>query len=190
MRIDVSFHNLDPSPALEAEIRKHVAKLERIYDRITTCRVSVEALHKQHRTGNVYDVHVELVVPRGELVISREPHKVKERYASPDVRTSIRDAFRAAERQVKEHKEQLRGDVKLHESEAVFQGQVAQLYPQEGHGFILTNTGTQLYFARTALMNGDFDKLERGAAVHYVERDGDTGPIAYKVWVGPDHHMD
>src|SRR5438093_627064 len=111
MRIDVSFHNLDPSPALEAEIRKHVAKLERIYDRITTCRVSVEAQHKQHRTGNVYDVHVELVVPRGELVISREPHKVKERYASPDVRTSIRAAFRAAERQVKEHKEQLRGDV-------------------------------------------------------------------------------
>jgi ribosomal subunit interface protein len=188
MRIDITWHNLDASPAIAAEIREHVAKLERIYDRITTCRVAVEARHKQHRTGNVYAVHVELAVPRGELVVSREPHKAKERYASPDIHTSMRDAFRAVERQLKEYKEQLRGDEKLHERDTMLSGEVAQLDRDGEHGFILTRTGTQLYFAKTALMNGDFERLKRGDTVHYVERDGDTGPIAYKVWLASEQH--
>jgi ribosome-associated translation inhibitor RaiA/cold shock CspA family protein len=190
MRTEITFHNLDTSQAVKEEILDQVAKLERIYDRITTCRVSVEALHNQHRTGNVYEVHVEMLVPGATLAVSREPHKAKERYASPDIHTSIRDAFRSAERQLKEYKEQLRGDVKIHVDEAVFQGQVAQLDPGEDHGFILTNTGTQLYFPRTAVMNGDFETMKRGDTVHYIEIAGDTGPIAKKVWVGPDHHLD
>jgi len=190
MRIDITFHNLDSSPAIQEEIRTHIAKLERMYDRITTCRVSVEADHNQHRTGKVYDVHVDLVVPGQELVVSREPHKAKQKYASPDIHTSIRDAFRAAERQLIEYKEQLRGDVKVHLDEALFQGQIAQIYPDEEHGFILTNTGTQLYFHRNSVMNEKFDELKRGDTVHYIETTGDTGPIAKKVWTGPDHHLD
>jgi ribosomal subunit interface protein len=190
MRIDITFKGLDSSPTLHDEIRDRIARLERLWDRITTCRVAVELDHKQHRTGNIFDVHVELVVPRNELVVSREPHRAKQRYASPDIRTSIRDAFDAAERQLMEYKEQLRGDVKVHEDAARFQGQVSQLYPEEGYGFILTNTGTQLYFARTALLNGEFDKLRRGEPVHYIETIGDTGPIAYKVWIGPAQHLD
>jgi ribosomal subunit interface protein len=190
MRIDITFHNLDSSPAIQEVIRDHIAKLERIYDRIVTCRVAVEADHNQHRTGKVYDVHVELVVPGGELVVSREPQKAKLKYANPDIHTSIRDAFRAAERQLIEYKEQLRGDVKVHVDEELFQGQIAQLYPEEEHGFILTNTGTQLYFHRNSVMNEKFDELRRGDTVHYVEMTGDTGPIAKKVWTGPDHHLD
>ena len=113
----------------------------------------------------------------------------KQKYAHPDVRTSVRDAFEAAERQLKDYKEQLRGDVKVHEP--MFQGQISQLYPQEDYGFILTNTGTQLYFHRNSLLGGaEFDKLTRGMAVHYIEDVGDTGPIATKVWLGPEHHMD
>jgi ribosomal subunit interface protein len=190
MRIDITFHGLDPSPAVQHEIREHIGKLERLSDRITTCRVAVEAEHNQHRTGNLYTVHVEMVVPGQTLVVSREPHKAKERYASPDIHTSINDAFRAAERQLKEYKEQLRGDVKIHVDEALFQGQVAQLNEADDHGFILTNTGAQLYFHRNSVMNGGFGKLKRGDTVHYVEATGDTGPTAKKVWLGPDYHLD
>ena len=96
--------------ALEAEIREHVAKLDKRYHRLIGCRVSVEALHNRHRTGNVYDVHIVLSVPGRDLAVSREPHKAKEQYANPDVHTSIRDAFRAAERQLQSWKEMLRED--------------------------------------------------------------------------------
>jgi ribosome-associated translation inhibitor RaiA/cold shock CspA family protein len=178
--LEIVFHNLPPSPAMETEIRSRVAKLEKLYPRLTGCRVSVEALHKQHRRGNVYEVHVEMILPGGELVVSREPHRPKERYASPDAYTSLRDAFKAAESQLKEFKARRQGEVKTHE--AAMRGQIAQLYPREDHGFILTNTGTQLYFHRNSVMNDAFDGLKRGDPVHFVETVGDTGPIAAKVW--------
>ena len=187
--LEITFHNTDPSPALETEIRKHVGKLEKLYDRLVGCRVSVEALHHQHQTGNIYDVHIEMRVPgHGQLVVSHEPHRPKQRYARPSARTSVRDAFKAAEKQLKDFKAKQRGDIKTHTP--MFQGQVAQLYPNEDHGFILTNEGTQLYFHRNSVMNDRFGELKRGDAVHFVEAMGDTGPIASKVWVGPDHHLD
>jgi len=190
MRIDITFHNLDTSPAIQEEIRDHIARLERIYDRITTCRVSVEADQNQHRTGKLYNVLVDLLVPGHELVVSREPHKAKLRFASPDIHTSINEAFKSAERQLIDYKEQLRGDVKIHVDEQIFQGQVSQIDPAGEHGFILTNTGAQLYFHRNSVMNQKFEELRRGDAVHYVEAAGDTGPTAKKIWVGPDYHLD
>ena len=186
--LEISFHNLPSSDWVEQAIREHVGKLERIYPRLVGCRVSVEALHKQHRTGNIYDVHIELRLPGGERVVSREPHRAKEKYAHPDIKRSLRDAFAAAERQLKDYKQLQAGEVKVHD--ALFQGQVAQIYPLEDHGFILTNEGTQLYFHRNSLLDGDFAKLKRGDVVHYVPAEGDTGPLARKVWLGPADHLD
>jgi cold shock CspA family protein len=186
--LEISFHGLDASPAIEHEIREYVTKLEKFYERLVGCRVVVEAQHRQHRTGNVFDVHIELFVPGQDIVVSRAPHKPKEKYATPDIHTSLREAFEAAERQLKDYKAQLQGEVKVHA--APFQGQVAQLYANEDHGFILTATGTQLYFHRNSLMNGDFEKLRRGDRVHYIEATGDTGPTASKVWVGSEQTID
>lgn len=188
--LEIAFHNFASSEWIETEIRERVAKLEKLYPRLVGCRVSVEALHQQHRTGNIYDVHIEIIVPGAELAVSREPHRAKEKYAHPTLRTSLRDAFAAAERQLKDYKRQQAGEVKVHADAALFQGQISQLYPKEEHGFILTNEGSQLYFHRNSVLDADFAKLKRGDVVHYVAADGDTGPIARKVWVGPDFHMD
>jgi cold shock CspA family protein len=180
--LEIGFHNLTPSPSLEADIRGKVAKLEKIYPRLIGCRVSVEARHKQHRTGNIYEVHIEMRVPRRNLVVSHEPRRVKSRYARPTVRTSVRDAFRTAEGQLKEFKEQQRGEVKAHA--VPYQGEVRGVDRGNGRGFLVTNEGKELYFHRNSVISGDFDKLKRGDAVQYVEAMGDTGPTASKVWVG------
>lgn len=184
--LEITFHNLPSSEWVERQIRQRVEKLEKRYPRLVGCRVSVEALHHQHQTGNIYEVHIDLKLPGGELAVSREPHRAKEKYAHPDLRQSLRDAFAAAERRLAGYKEQQAGDVKTHE--APFAGEIAQLYAD--HGFILTGAGAQLYFHRNSVMNADFAKLKRGDIVHYVPADGDTGPTAYKVWIGPDFHMD
>ena len=178
--LEIVFHNMPSSLEVEAEIREHVGKLERRFGRLTSCRVAVELLHRQHHTGNVYDVHITMRVPRGELVVSREPHRAKEKYAEPDIHVSLRDAFKAAARRLTEYKRKLKGEVKPHEE--AFAGQISQLYPAEDHGFILTNEGTQLYFHRKSVTEGDFDKLHVGDRVHFTEVAGDTGPIAYKLW--------
>lgn len=107
--LDIAFHNLQPSPSVEAMIRQHVDRLARRNHRLIGCRVSVEGLHRQHTTGNIAEVHITLSLPGQELAISREPHKAKQRYVKPSVRTAVRDAFRAAERQLDAQKGKRRG---------------------------------------------------------------------------------
>src|SRR6185295_8039259 len=61
--LEITFHNLPSSPAIEADIEKRVAKLEKLYGNLISCRVSVESPHNQHRTGNTYEVHIEMHLP-------------------------------------------------------------------------------------------------------------------------------
>ena len=130
-----------------------------------------------------------MLVPGGELVVSREPHKAKERHASPDVRTALRDAFKAAERQLKEHKRQLNGEVKY--EVPLLQAQVAELHPEEDYGYLMTGTGSLLYFHRNSLMGGlALEQLDRGHVLHYQPADGETGPTAVKVYGGPAEKME
>ena len=180
--LDIGFHNMESSPAIEAEIRQRVEKLERRYSNLIGCRVTVEALHNQHRTGNVFDVHVLLSVPGRDLAVSRAPHHAQDKYANPDIQTSIREAFKAAERQLEAYKGRPGQDMTAPSGSAVT-GQVAQMLPDADHGFILNNLGTQLYFHRDSLTRGDFEQLKVGDKVHYVEEEGDAGPVATKVWL-------
>jgi len=185
---EITFHNMRKSEAIKADILKRIAKLEKFYGRLTFCRVSIEARTKQHRKGNIYDVHIEMRAPAGHLAVSRAPHHVKERTAHPTVRRSIVEAFEAAESQLRSFNRKQHGEVKAHA--APVHGQVSELFPDREYGFILTNEGARLYFHRNSLMNGDFEKLKRGDEVHFVEGDGDTGPTAVKVWpakVGAAH---
>ena len=62
-------------------------------------------------------------------------------------------------------------------------GQIVEITPAQDFGFLLTASGGLLYFHRNSVLAGDFDRLEVGDQLHYVEDMGDTGPIATKVRV-------
>jgi cold shock CspA family protein len=186
--IEIRFHGLEPSESLESEVRAQAERLNRLYGRLTACRVSIEPPPHQRRTGNLWNVHIELSVPGKTLVVSREPHKAHLRHARPDIRKAVKEAFKAAERQLKEFKQVRRGEVKPHD--VPLQGQVASLDPAGNYGFLITNTGGELYFSRTSVMNDGFDRLKVGDTVHYSQIDGDSGPVANKVWQAPSHNLD
>ena len=111
--LQISFRNMDPSPAVEERIRQKAAKLERFHDRIVGCTVVVEAPHRHQHKGNRYQIRVDLTVPGGEVVVNRE---AEQNPAHEDVYVAIRDAFEAAARQLGGHVQKRRGDVKSHES--------------------------------------------------------------------------
>jgi cold shock CspA family protein len=178
--LEIAFHNMTPSTSLEALIRQRAKKLESRYGRLVGCRVSVEALHRQHRTGNVYECHIVLSVPGRDLAVSRGPHRAKQNYAHPDIRVSVREAFDAAERQLEDDKDQLRTDTSPPSGSAL-SGEVMLIEPGADHGFILTNTGSQLYFHRDSVTNARFEDLQSGQRIHYVEEPGDAGPAATKI---------
>ena len=178
--LDIVFHNVDPSDAIKAEINKRVAKLEKLYGRFIACRVVVDAPHQQHRTGNVYEVHIEMVLPGRTLVVNREPHHTKEGHARRDLLTPLRDAFKAAEAQLRSFAKERHGEVKTHDMPVV--GKITELKPDQDFGYLTTNEGALLYFHRNSVMNGGFDELEIGESVQFVQAMGDTGPTANKVW--------
>jgi hypothetical protein len=64
----------------------------------------------------VYHVNVSLLVPGGEILVNREPERD---HAHEDIYVAIRDSFRAAERQLKNHTQVLRGDIKRKGAERV-----------------------------------------------------------------------
>ncbi|MBV9329951.1 MAG: ribosome-associated translation inhibitor RaiA [Alphaproteobacteria bacterium] len=106
--LEIVFHNLSPSTEIEKLVREHVARLEKFYPRMIGCRVAVEIPHKQHKTGNVPEVHVEMQVP-GQTLVVRHEHHARERHASPNVRTSLKDAFSAAREKLRDFKQRQAG---------------------------------------------------------------------------------
>jgi len=184
--LEIGFHNIESSDWAENEIRSRVAKLEKIYERLVSCRVRVDQ-RANNSNGTIPPVvHIELGIPgRKDLVVSHEPDHLQRKFQTPDLHTAIHEAFRIAEDQLAVFKTKLDGRTKtgFHDAENQFLGQIAELTPTEDFGFLMTNEGGLLYFHRNSLLAGDFDALERGDEVYYVEGLGDTGPTASKVWV-------
>ena len=182
--LELAFHNLDKPQWAEDEIRARVGELENIYGRLNSCRVRVDQ-RADNTAGTIPPVvRIELGIPgRGELVVSHEPDHLQRKFQRPDLHNAIHEAFRVAERRLRDLKEQREGRTRepQHDSENQSLGQVAEVTPGADHGFLMTREGGLLYFHRNAVLSGDLDHLERGDAVYYVEDVGDTGPIATKV---------
>ena len=177
--LEIAFHGVDASAEIEAEIRRHAETLAKRFPRLVGCRVSVEARHRQHHIGNVPEVHILLAVPGKDIVVSHEPGE-RHRAVVPDLAGSVRDAFHAAERRLDAHKWEMREDTTPPAAHALA-GTVGLIEPGVDHGFLLTPNGTQLYFHRDSVTNGRFEDLREGDRVHYVEEEGDSGPVATKV---------
>lgn len=109
--LEISFANVQPSPAIETAIREKALKLEKFFDRIVSCRVVFEAQQKNHRKGNQYQVKIFLVVPGHEIVVDRTGPKNQ---AHEEWKVALRDAFEAATRQLEDHARKVRGEVKTH----------------------------------------------------------------------------
>ena len=180
--LQVVFRNMAPSAAVEAAIRERAEKLETFGERIMSCRVAVELHHHRHQQGNLYHVRVDLKLPGEEIVASREP---AEHHAHEDVYVAIRDAFNAVRRQIENHVRRRRGDVKAHATPS--HGRVAEIYPD--HGKIETPAGEFVYFHRNSVVDTDFERLDIGTEVRFVEETGELGPQASTVHVIGRHHV-
>lgn len=182
--LQITFRDMDPSDAVEARIREKTAKLEQYYDKITSCRVMVEAPHAHHHQGRLFQVRIELGVPDGELVVNREHHKD---HAHEDVYVAIRDAFEAMKRQLQNYVSKRRGKTKQHEP--IPGGHVISLNPDEDYGRIGTPDGREIYFHRNSVLGDAYDKLEVGSEVRFTEEAGERGPQASTVTPVGKHHV-
>jgi ribosome-associated translation inhibitor RaiA len=125
--LEITFRGMPRWEQAEATVRKHAKDLERFFDRITSCRVLIEASRPGHEKGQIYHVRIDLTAPGREIVVKRDP---KEHHAHEDLYLAIRDAFRATRRQLQDYVRERRGLVKAHETPP--HGRVTKLFRNSG----------------------------------------------------------
>ena len=91
-------------------------------------------------------------------------------------------SFNATRRQLEDYARRRRGDTKVHP--VAGSARVLQIFPAQDYGFLRTEDGRDIYFHRNSLVGADFEHLNPGMVVKYVEEQGDQGPQAVTVTVG------
>lgn len=174
--LEIEFRDIEPSAALEARARKYAELLERFAPHIIRCHVTIEAPHRHHHQGKLFDVVVHITVPGADIAI-RHAHPADHAHEDPYV--ALRDAFRAARRQLQDYERKRRGDIKTHVEQP--HGRISELDPERGFGRIETDDGRLIYFHRDSVLGQPFAKLQVGATVRFAEEPGDLGPQASTV---------
>jgi ribosome-associated translation inhibitor RaiA len=96
--LEITFHGLEKSDAVEARIRDKFTRLQQHFERITHGRVVVETPRKHSPTAKVFQVKIEIGLPgQKPLIVCYEPVVDQ---ARTDVSLAIRDAFAAARRRL------------------------------------------------------------------------------------------
>ena len=194
--VQVTFRNMkdvEGAAGLEELVQEEAAKLERFYDRITSCRVVVERPQRAE-SSKLYHVRIDLGLPNGELLVKHAPtlhgtlqDTKAERsrreadsallHKSPQV--AIREAFHEMRRRLQDYSRKQEGSVKT--AQKVAEGTVKEIFPGEGYGFLETADDRQIYFHEASVLDGHFNRLRAGTRVRFAEEMGEKGPQASTV---------
>ena len=98
MTSTVTFRGVASSPEIKTEIDDQIKRLMNQFDRITNCKVVVEHVNHQHEPDG-YVVRIHLGVPRKQIIVDH----VEDR----NLAIAVRDAFRAARRQLTDYRDVL-----------------------------------------------------------------------------------
>lgn len=98
--LQIAFRNLERDESITELIKQKAAKLDRLCPDIIQCHVTVSLPHRSHRTGNLFDVSIDISLPGKEIAVSRES---QDEIENKDIRHVLKVAFDAAARQVEEY---------------------------------------------------------------------------------------
>ena len=173
----IAFHQVPHSDALEQVILQHIEHLDSMSKHLVACRVTIEAPHKSSSGSPLhYRTRLELSVPGQKLIALSEPRPD----AHMDAYEVVSEAFKKAERQLRDHDERLREGRKPNEgrSSDLEPGFIVALYDEITHryGFVEDADGRRLYFHEDALVDATFEELEELMAVKFYEKTGAASP--------------
>lgn len=162
--LELAFHEIDPSEFVESHIRDRVERLETFHDRITSCRVIVEAPHRDKRRVKQFRVRINTRVPGAELVAESKPTEDDDD-GQNDLYFAIDDAFDSLERQLKKLGEKLRAN--RQQRPQATKGVIASLNHEDNRGMIEAMDGRELSFTNEDVHNAELASLSEGDTVEF-----------------------
>lgn len=170
----ISYLNIDPSPAVTEVIRRRIAVLERIHDRITGCEVALDSPQKHKAHGRVFRARLSLHLPGPDFSITRE---VAQGTASDDLLLAVNRAFSGAEKHLKRQKKKMSAVETKHHA-PVLHGQITLIESELGYGYLKADDGREVYFQRDSFTTDVWDSLQTGTRLRFREQIGEKGPFA------------
>ncbi|MEZ5855070.1 MAG: HPF/RaiA family ribosome-associated protein [Hyphomicrobiaceae bacterium] len=98
--LEITFHGLERSDAVEARVREKFKRIEGHFERITHARVVIEAPQRRTQVPKFFHVRIDIGIPGHKPILVT--HDPEPNSAHTDVMLAVRDAFNAAQRQVNE----------------------------------------------------------------------------------------
>jgi cold shock CspA family protein/ribosome-associated translation inhibitor RaiA len=175
---ELEIQGFEPSSHLREQIAAQLSKLERRYGRITACRVAIRAPNAHHKMGEPYFVSVHLALPsHRDVTVKPPPRGMDARQGN--LTFAVNDAFRRANRQLRDHASRMRGRPAVREQTP--RGTIIRLDPSGTFGFLETEDGREIYLHAHSVLDGNFNRLKPGVSVAFHEETGEKGPQASTV---------
>lgn len=88
-QLQINFRSIPPSPAVKYHIERYFKKIIRIYHKIQTCKVTIDATKKHVHKIKLFNISIDITIPGKELVTRKQNNNLY---------IAIRDGFGAAEK--------------------------------------------------------------------------------------------
>ena len=173
----LTWHNIPRSEAIESIVRKRIAAVEKFCPDAVGLRVTLDAPQKPRHAGRGFEVRLHLELPGPDLDVA---HSVRHGHAADDLTRAVNAAFSALEQRVKESRRVI-GALEVKHHPIVLHGEVVEIEPSLGYGFVRADDGREVYFQKDSLVVGDWDPLQCGSRLRFREQDGEKGPFAVDV---------
>lgn len=99
--VEVVAPNVVVTPETQTLLDRRIEHLTTLFDRIAMIRVAIDAPTEHHQKGGPFQVRVDLEVPGNDIAVTQQQ--------ADSLPVAIREAFDAADRQLKAHVEKMRG---------------------------------------------------------------------------------
>ena len=179
---EISYRNIAQSQRLQERIDAEVRQIEKLDPDLTSCTVLVEGPGGHKHTGGLASVRIHITAPgRKDIAVT---HVADDNHAHEDVLVTVRDAFKAAQRQIRKLKPDPRAQGAAEDTRVA--GKIAKFLAEEGAGFIVAEDGRECYFQARSVTDAQFTALKVGDEVTFRVEPGDKGPQAVAVHLRGD----
>jgi ribosomal subunit interface protein len=88
-RIQIIVRSITDSPTIDYHVIKYFKKINKIYPRISNCRVVIDAPQRHKHKGKMFSINIDITIPGKEVVCRKQ---------NQNLYVAIRDGFSAIEK--------------------------------------------------------------------------------------------
>ena len=184
--LNIRFHHMDRSAAIEAKLREKIEKFDSFYNDFISCSITVECINPKKLNGSLYSIHININRPSNICITTKHEHE--------DINVALKEAIHSITMQLEENKDRAHDKIKHHPQ--ILHGKIVRLIKDQLFGFIINEHYDDIpesslinsikpieneYYFSAKNYKGNFDGLNIGDKVKFIEFIGDDGLQAHKV---------